>query len=88
MQLREGNDPVPSEQSHLKRLILSQSVEGTAIPMVLFSDDTLAAGSDEAGPTEVVVRTAADLDIDPDGVELFSYDAYRLQSALGEGLAP
>ncbi|MBL7253499.1 hypothetical protein [Paractinoplanes lichenicola] len=78
---------MPSEQSHLKRMILSQSVEGTAIPMVLFSDDTLA----EAGPAdqpEVVTRTAAGLGIDPDGLELFSFDAYRLQSALGEGLAP
>ena len=79
---------MPSEQSHLKRLILSQSVEGTAIPMVLFSDDTLAAAGDEDGRPEVVTRAAAGLGIDPDDLELFSFDAYRLQSALGEGLAP
>jgi hypothetical protein len=79
---------VPSEQSHLKRMILSQSVEGTAIPMVLFGDDTLAAGGDDAEPPEGVARAAAGLGIDPDGLELFSFDAYRLQSALGEGLAP
>jgi hypothetical protein len=79
---------VPSEQSHLKRMILSQSVEGTAIPMVLFGDDTLAAGGDDAEQPEGLARAAAGLDIDPDGLELFSFDAYRLQSALGEGLAP
>jgi hypothetical protein len=79
---------VPSEQSHLKRMILSQSVEGTAIPMVLFSDDTLAQGDASADQPEVVASAATGLGVDPDGLELFSYDAYRLQSALGEGLAP
>jgi hypothetical protein len=79
---------VPSEQSHLKRMILSQSVEGTAIPMVLFSDDTLAAGGPLSTAPDAVVRAAAGLQIDPDDLDLFSYDAYRLQSALGEGMAP
>lgn len=71
----------------LKRMILGQAMEATAIPMVLFSSDTMA----DAGPEEqpVAVTTAADgLGIDLDGLQLFSFDAYRLQSALGERLAP
>lgn len=71
----------------LRRMILSQSVEGTAIPMVLFSDDTLAAEAPADRPG-AVAAAAAGLGIDLDTLELFSYDAYRLQSALGEGLAP
>ena len=83
---------MPSERNpetnstQLKRMILSQSVEGTAIPMVLFSSDTLAGGDGDQDAT--VARAAAELGIDLDTVGLFSVDAYRLQSALGEGLAP
>ena len=72
----------------LKRMILSQAVEGTAIPMVLFSSDTLAAGDEAADPPVAVSRAAAGLGVDLDGLGLFSFDAYRLQSALGEQLAP
>ena len=85
---------MPSEQNpeigstHLRRLILGQSVTGAAVPMVLFSDDTLAAGDDPAGAPEDVAQIAADLGIDPETLGLFSYDAYRLQSALGERLDP
>lgn len=72
----------------LKRMILGQAMEATAIPMVLFSSDVLA---DTAAPDETpdaVARAAADLGIDLDTLELFSFDAYRLQSALGETMAP
>ena len=74
--------------THLRRLILSQSVEGTAVPMVLFSDDTGPGGGDPGGHPEVVTRAAAGLGLDLDGLEMFSFDAYRLQSALGAELAP
>lgn len=74
----------------LKRMILGQAMEATAIPMVLFSPDVLAdADADAPDETpEAVARTAADLGIDLDTLEMFSFDAYRLQAALGEGLAP
>ena len=72
----------------LKRMILGQAMEATAIPMVLFSSDTLADGDGPDGQPEGVARAAQDLDIDLDGLQLFSFDAYRLQSALGEALAP
>jgi hypothetical protein len=72
----------------LKRMILGQSMEATAIPMVLFSSDTLAAGGAPEGQPEAVTRAAAELGIDLDRLQLFSYDAYRLQSAIGEGLTP
>jgi hypothetical protein len=74
----------------LKRMILGQAMEATAIPMVLFSSDTLADGDGDGpvGQPDAVARAAYDLDIDLDSLRLFSYDAYRLQSALGEAMAP
>jgi hypothetical protein len=72
----------------LKRMILGQAMEATAIPMVLFSSETLADGDGPGGQPEGVARAAQDLDIDLDRLQLFSFDAYRLQSALGEALAP
>ena len=85
---------MPSEHNpetgstNLKRMILGQAVDGTAIPVVLFSSDTLAGGDDPADQPEAVAQTAADLGIDLDALALYSFDAYRLQSALGERLAP
>ena len=85
---------MPSDQNpetgstHLRRLILGQSVNGAAVPMVLFSDATLADGGDHGDHSEMVAQAAADLGIDLDTLGLFSFDAYRLQSALGERLAP
>jgi hypothetical protein len=74
----------------LKRMILDQAMEATAIPMVLFSSDTLADadGDGPAGQPDAVARAAGDLDIDLESLRLFSYDAYRLQAGLGEALAP
>ena len=72
----------------LKRMILGQAMEATAIPMVLFSSDTLAGADEPDGQWEAVARAATALDIDLDRLELFSFDAYRLQTALGEGLTP
>jgi hypothetical protein len=72
----------------LKRMILDQAMEATAIPMVLFSSDTLADGDGPVGQPDSVARAASELDIDLDTLRLFSYDAYRLQSALGEAMAP
>ena len=72
----------------LKRMILGQAMEATAIPMVLFSSDTLAGGDGPEGQPDTVVRAASDLGIDLISLRLFSFDAYRLQSALGEALAP
>ena len=72
----------------LKRMILGQAMEATAIPMLLFSSDTLTAGDAPDGPPDAVALAATELGIDLDSLQLFSFDAYRLQSALGEGLAP
>ena len=85
---------MPSEHNpqtgstHLRRLILSQSVEGTAVPMVLFGDDTLPGGGAGGDRPEIVTQAAAELGIDLDTLEMFSFDAYRLQAALGARLAP
>ena len=72
----------------LKRMILGQAMEATAIPMVLFTSDTLADGDASDGPPDEVAGTAAALGIELDTLDLFSFDAYRLQAALGERLAP
>ena len=72
----------------LKRMILDQAMEATAIPMVLFSSDTLADGDGPVEQPDIVARAAGELDIDLGDLRLFSYDAYRLQSAIGEALAP
>lgn len=72
----------------LKRMILGQAMEATAIPMMLFSSDTLAAPDGSDRHPEPVAQAADGQGIDLEGLELFSFDAYRLQSALGEGLAP
>ena len=69
-------------------MILDQAMEATAIPMVLFSTDTLADGDGPVEQPDIVTRAAGELDIDLDDLRLFSYDAYRLQSALGEAMAP
>ena len=83
------SEPNPQTASTaLTGMILDQSVAGTAIPMVLFSDETLAGGDDRGGQPEVVTRAAAEVGVDLDALALFSFDAYRLQSALGEELAP
>lgn len=72
----------------LKRMILGQAMQATAIPMVLFSSDTLVDGDGPGAQPDTVARVASDLGIDLAGLRLFSFDAYRLQSALGEELAP
>ena len=72
----------------LKRMILGQAMEATAIPMVLFCADTLAGADEPDGQSQAVAGAATALDIDLDRLELFSFDAYRLQAALGEGLTP
>ncbi len=72
----------------LKRMILGQAMEATAIPMVLFSSDTLTAADAPDGLSDGVTRTAAELGVDLATLQLFSFDAYRLQAALGERLAP
>ena len=74
--------------THRRRMILSQSVAGTAVPRVLSSHDTAPGAAGPAGHPEVVTEAAAGLGIDLDALEMFSFDAYRLQSALGERLAP
>ena len=85
---------MPTEQNpetnstQLKRMIIGQAVEGTAIPMVLFSSDTLAPDAVDGDHPESVVRAAAKAGVDLDTLGLFSFDAYRVQSALGEGMAP
>jgi hypothetical protein len=73
----------------LKRMILDQALQHIGIPMVLFSSETLAATDGSANPQPLVVEDAAEqAGVELSTLELFSFDAYRLQTALGETLGP
>ena len=75
--------------TRLKRMILDQALQEIGIPMVLFSSETLEAADAPGQPQPPVVEQAAvQADVDLPTLRLFSFDAYRLQSALGEALAP
>lgn len=91
-------------QESLRRLILAQAHLPSGAAVLLFTSPTLAGRSadpavpgDEGAPSGpegdtpgdlgLVADTAAALGLRPD-LELFSSDAYLLQSALGERLAP
>ena len=74
--------------TELKRMILDQALQQVGIPMVLFSSETLEAGDPGQPQPSVVEQAAAQADVDLPTLQLFSFDAYRLQAALGETLGP
>ena len=79
----EGDVATDADPSPLRRLVLAQFHEPGGAAVQLFTTATLRGGWDR-GRAAAVVATAADLGLDLDRVELFSADAYLLQSALGE----
>jgi hypothetical protein len=84
--------PTDADPSRLRRVILAQAEEPGGAAVLLFTTATLADGADGAGDPVggadgVVGRTAAEMELDGPP-ELFSPDAYLLQSALGEQLLP
>lgn len=74
----------------LRRFVLDQTGRGVAIPVLLFTTATLEAAAPEPGSpaADAAIRIAAEQGIDLATLELFSPDAYRLQSALGEAVLP
>ena len=86
---QELNEPV--SEWPLRDFILAQGLLGTAIPVLLFTSEHLAAAEQSAAPgarPELVVETANRLGLNPERLTLFSDDAYLLQTALGERLLP
>jgi hypothetical protein len=83
-------DGPPTAPEPLRDLIIAQGMQETGIFVLLFTSDTAAASSDADGAAaaEVVSDKATELGIDLAGLTLFSDDAYLLQAALGEALAP
>jgi hypothetical protein len=71
------------------RIVEEQGRRPVGIPVLLFTDATLAATDDDAVPGgddpsgHVVSDAAAALALDLADVELFSTDAYRVQSVAG-----
>ncbi len=88
--------PTDADPSPLRRVILAQAFEPGGAVVVLFTPATLAGtgadtGQDAGGeggedPAATVEATAAALELDPVLPELFTPDAYLLQSALGDRL--
>lgn len=84
-------DGPPTAPEPLRDLIIAQGMQETGIFVLLFTSDTAAASGSDADGTAaagVVSDKATELGIDLAGLTLFSDDAYLLQAALGEALAP
>ena len=87
----ELQDGPPTGPEPLRDLIISQGMQETGIFVLLFTSDTAAGdGSDTDGTpaADAVSHKAAELGIDVAELTLFSDDAYLLQAALGEAVAP
>jgi hypothetical protein len=65
------------------RIVEHQGRTPVGIPVLLFTDKTLDA-TDDAETANVVHRAATDLGYDLDAVELFSTEAYLVQSVAGQ----
>ena len=75
----------------LRDLIISQGMQETGIFVLLFTSDTAAPnGGDADGrpAVDAVSDKAVELGIEVTRLTLFSDDAYLLQAALGEAVAP
>jgi hypothetical protein len=67
----------------LLRIVEQQGRLPVGIPVLLFTDATLAA-SDVGEPTNVVRQAAADLGYDIERLELFSTESYLMQTVAGQ----
>jgi hypothetical protein len=72
----------PEGNAELLRIVEQQGREPVGIPVLLFTDATLAA-VDENRSGQVIRRAAADLGFDLDQLELFSTEAYLVQTVAG-----
>jgi len=88
----EAQDGPQTAPDSLRDLIVAQGMQETGIFVLLFTSET-AAGPDDvtetlAASAELVQRKATELGVDLGRLGLFSDDAYLLQAALGEAVAP
>jgi hypothetical protein len=63
------------------RIVEAQGRQPVGIPVLLFTDATLEATGD--GPPQLVARAAEQLGFDLAEIELFSTEAYLVQSVAG-----
>ena len=66
----------------LIRIVEEQGRQPVGIPVLLFTDATLAADG-PAGAPNVVQEAAAELGYDLSGLELFSTESYLVQTVAG-----
>jgi hypothetical protein len=91
----DADVPTDADPSPLRRVILAQAFEPGGAVVLLYTSVTLDGDGDRDGAggapdpaASTVEATAAALQLDPVPPDLFSPDAYLLQSALGERLLP
>ena len=88
----DADVPSDAHPSRLREVILAQAFEPGGAVVVLFTSATLEVDGDEAGSphgeVDLVEDTATELQLDAVPPDLFTADAYLLQSALGERLMP
>lgn len=73
---------MPEVNREFVRIVEAQGREPVGIPVLLFTDASLAA-TDEGSQPNVVERAAADLGFDLGEIEMFSTEAYLVQSVAG-----
>lgn len=89
----EAQDGPQTHPDSLRDLIVAQGMQETGIFVLLFTSETTAPDADadpvtRTASAEAVHRKAAELGVDVDRLEMYSDDAYLLQAALGEAVAP
>ena len=85
----DADVPTDANPSRLRQVILAQAFEPGGAVVVLYTSATLTGDGDgQSDAAGVVAETATELELGEVAPDLFSADAYLLQSALGERLLP
>ena len=87
----DADVPTDANPSRLRQVILAQAFEPGGAVVLLYTSATLTGDGNGIGQTDAedpVALTATQLELGDALPDLFSADAYLLQSALGERLLP
>jgi hypothetical protein len=84
----DADVPTDAHPSRLREVVLAQAFEPGGAVVLLFTSATLTDSGSGSGTPDVVEETARELELGDVLPDLFTADAYLLQSALGERLLP
>jgi len=89
----DADVPTDADPSPLRQVILAQAFEPGGAVVLLFTSATLESADDSdteqtSSTPDLVADTAGELQLGAALPELFTADAYLLQSALGDRLLP